>query len=295
MASITAGELNRSFGRVQEEVTNGPLVVTHHGKPRLMLLSMDSYRQLERAAESAAQQENALQRFKLQTVLDNISEAYISLDRKWHYRTINRAAELYLGQPRDELIGRVWNDPFPAIGASEAERQLRRAMEHGELVQFEWASVVHPGRRIEIRAFPLPLPEGGIGIVFSNRVEREELERRLRLAEGYVETLEKVVEPLATLVYDEDAIIRRWSEGAEALLGWRAAEVIGSPAERIFSPDAVKAGAPWNEIGVARREGRAECITDHVAKDGTPRRLRDVVVPFPDGKSFLKLLMPPPD
>ena len=88
--------------------------------------------------------------------------------------------------------------------------------------------------------------------------------------------------------------MRRWSDGASALLGWTAEEMIGTSVERIFSPVALEVGSQWNEMARARRDGRASLQTEHVAKDGTPRPFHDSVVPLGDGSgSFLKLLTAP--
>ena len=114
----------------------------------------------------------AAQQRKLQIVLDHISEGYMSLDCDWGYRTVNRVAELFLGHAREDLTGKVWTEAFPAARNSAAETQLRRVMDHGVPVRFEWASVIHPDRRLEVQAFPLPLPEGGLGIVFGNLGDR---------------------------------------------------------------------------------------------------------------------------
>ena len=194
----------------------------------------------------------AAQQRKLQIVLDHISEGYMSLDCDWGYRTVNRVAELFLGHAREDLTGKVWTEAFPAARNSAAETQLRRVMDHGVPVRFEWASVIHPDRRLEVQAFPLPLPEGGIGIVFGNL------------------------------------------GGRETFLGWTADEIIGTPVGHISSPAALEAGAPWNEMARARRDGRASLQTEHLAKDGSPRALHDTVVPLADGsRAFLKLLTAP--
>lgn len=290
--TIPASELNRNFGRIQDEIADEPLIVTHRGRPRLAILSYDVFETLDDASDEAVQKAAAVHQRKLQAVLDNIDEGYMSLDRDWRYRTVNRVAELYLGHAREDLVGAVWTEAFPSARGSEAEAQLRRVMEHGVIVRFEWASVVHPGRKLDVRAFPLPLPDGGVGVVFSNLGERAVSEQQAREAEAYAAALHAVLDEPATLVYDADAIVRRWSDGATALLGWTAEEMVGASVERIFSPASLEAGAPWNEMARARREGRATLQSEHVTKDGSLKIYQDRVVPIGTA-SFLKLLVAP--
>ena len=40
--TIAAAELNRHFGRIQDELGDEPLFGTHHGTPRLVMLSTEA-------------------------------------------------------------------------------------------------------------------------------------------------------------------------------------------------------------------------------------------------------------
>jgi len=44
----TSAELQKSFGRYRETALREPVVITHHGRESLVLLSVEEYRRLQR-------------------------------------------------------------------------------------------------------------------------------------------------------------------------------------------------------------------------------------------------------
>lgn len=284
---MTAAEATRNFGRVQEMVARSPVIVTHHGRDRLAILNMEEYERLV----AGPGDEDAAQRRKLLLILDSISEGYISLNREWRYVTINRVAELFIGQPREELVGRVWTEAFPAAAGTYAEAQLRRAMYQGEEVTFDWDSVVHEGRRIHTRAFPLPTPAGGIGVLFANLGEKDRLEGQERLQRASLRSLLAELPGWALFAYDADGIVSDWSPSAAALLGWTAADIVGESVEGLFTPDELASGRPWTEMAAARRSGRVESDADLLCKDGARFACRSIVTaPAECPGKFLRII-----
>lgn len=69
-------------------------------------------------------------------ILESISDAFVALDREWHYTYVNRAAERIVGFRREEMLGRTVWDLFPQEG-TRFERALRRAMDEGITIRFE--------------------------------------------------------------------------------------------------------------------------------------------------------------
>lgn len=69
-------------------------------------------------------------------ILDNLSEAFIALDRKWRCIYLNRAAERFVGLQRDEILGRIVWELFPEKNTA-FESACRRAMQERVTVQFE--------------------------------------------------------------------------------------------------------------------------------------------------------------
>jgi PAS domain S-box-containing protein len=76
-------------------------------------------------------------------------------------------------------------------------------------------------------------------------------------------------EDYGVIFLDPDGRIRRWSNGAEKLFGYKADEVEGTPAHEIFVPPDRHAGVPEVELQTAREQGRAEDERWHLRKDGS--------------------------
>src|SRR5207245_2940774 len=51
---------------------------------------------------------------ELGRVLDTMPAAFCAYDRQWRFQRVNAAAEQLLGRPRDELLGRVLWELWPA-------------------------------------------------------------------------------------------------------------------------------------------------------------------------------------
>jgi prevent-host-death family protein len=47
MVTITAAELQKQFGRYRDIALREPVLVTHHGRESLVILSADEYKRLE--------------------------------------------------------------------------------------------------------------------------------------------------------------------------------------------------------------------------------------------------------
>jgi prevent-host-death family protein len=47
MHEVTAQEFHRNFSRYQDEALTRPLTITKHGRPRLVMMSVDEYERLK--------------------------------------------------------------------------------------------------------------------------------------------------------------------------------------------------------------------------------------------------------
>lgn len=47
MVSVTSAELQKQFGLVREKALKGPIEVTHHGRPSLVVMSVEDYERLK--------------------------------------------------------------------------------------------------------------------------------------------------------------------------------------------------------------------------------------------------------
>ena len=62
----------------------------------------------------------------------------------------------------------------------------------------------------------------------------------------------------AIFVVSPDRHVLTWSKGAERLLGFTEAEIVGQRCDRFFTPADVRAGVPQKELDEALATGRGD-------------------------------------
>ncbi|HET7564562.1 MAG TPA: PAS domain-containing sensor histidine kinase [Gemmatimonadaceae bacterium] len=77
------------------------------------------------------------------------------------------------------------------------------------------------------------------------------------------------VRDYAIFLLDPTGYVASWNDGAEAIKGWRAEEIIGRHFSVFYPADDVTAGKPARVLQTAAREGRYEEEGWRVRKDGT--------------------------
>ena len=102
------------------------------------------------------------------------------------------------------------------------------------------------------------------------------------------------VNDYAFILLDPDACITSWNAGAETILGYQAAEIIGRPASCIFTPEDIENQVPEQEVTMATTAGRAEDERWHLRKDGTRFWASGVLTAFRNEsgqlRGFLKIV-----
>lgn len=73
----------------------------------------------------------------------------------------------------------------------------------------------------------------------------------------------------ALLMLDAEGRVRIWSKGAERLFGWREADMIGQPGDRIYPSEAIAAGQPTADHDRARADGGFVDHARRMRQDGT--------------------------
>jgi PAS domain S-box-containing protein len=73
----------------------------------------------------------------------------------------------------------------------------------------------------------------------------------------------------AIVILDPEGRVVSWNQGAERLLGFQAADIIGRYASALHLPGDVALGKPQRELQIAADEGRFEDESERVRKDGS--------------------------
>ena len=82
--------------------------------------------------------------------------------------------------------------------------------------------------------------------------------------------------------------IATWNSGAERILGYKEAEILGQPYGIIFKPQEIVNLQPEHELEIARDKGRSEDERWHVRKDGSRLWASGVVTPLWDEAGKLR-------
>jgi PAS domain S-box-containing protein len=136
-------------------------------------------------------------------VLESMSTAFVSMDRRWRVVYLNAEAERLMGMPRSELLDRELWAVFPALRGSAFERVYREAMATGTARSVEAYYPAPLDAWYEVRA--LPTPEG-LSLYFldvtARRASRELLELTAAVGERLASSLdtEEAVRQLAQMV-----------------------------------------------------------------------------------------------
>ncbi len=96
------------------------------------------------------------------------------------------------------------------------------------------------------------------------------------------------VKDYAIFVVDPHRHILSWSKGAERLLGFTEAEIIGKQCDCFFTPEDVQRGVPQKELEQALATGRGEDDRWHMRKDGTRFWASGAVTPLKDEDGRLR-------
>lgn len=106
-------------------------------------------------------------------ILESITDAFVAMDEHFQLTYANAEAERIYGMGRDELIGKVYDEVFPAPRGTVAEREFSRAMRDRVKVDFEMFH--QPWQRwFEVHAYPSPT--GGLAVYFKDITEQKRIE-----------------------------------------------------------------------------------------------------------------------
>ena len=102
-------------------------------------------------------------------------------------------------------------------------------------------------------------------------IERERTAQAIREGERRYRLVIENITDYAIFMMDLKGKVTGWNEGAEQILGYTAAEIMGKPGDILYTPEDRGARIPAEEICKAISSGRATDVRWHLCKDG--RRL----------------------
>jgi serine phosphatase RsbU (regulator of sigma subunit)/PAS domain-containing protein len=127
-------------------------------------------------------------------VLEAMPAGFYSLDREWRFTHVNAEAERLLRRSREDLIGKVVWEDWPAAIDSIFEESFRTAVRTGLPVSFDAYYPEPLDGWFEVRAWPTP---DGLSVYFLEITERRQVQDQARRAAARLALLAQVSAELA--------------------------------------------------------------------------------------------------
>ncbi|MCF6745360.1 GAF domain-containing protein [Blastococcus sp. KM273128] len=144
---------------------------------------------------------------RIARLLEAMKASFFSLDREWRFTYVNAEAERVLGAARDDLIGGIIWELFPAAVGSDFERYYRAAAETGREQLFEAFYPVPLDAWYEVRSWPTP---DGLSVSFLDVTERRAAEEQARRSAARLalvaNTATAMTASLGTRLREEEAL-----------------------------------------------------------------------------------------
>lgn len=221
------------------------------------------------------------------TILESIGDAFFALDSNWVVTYWNKQAEILLGMPRENVLGKNLWEVYPDAVQLPFYDHYRRAVATGENVHFD---DYYPttNQWFEVSAYP---SEYGLSVYFKDVSIRKEAEEAIRQTN---ERFEKVTEATNDAIWDwdieNDALYR--SHNFDKLFGTNAERKISSKDfwKKYFDPKDIqdiinninkaiydKDTTHWEmEYGIIRENGSYAYVLDRgiIIRDASGKAIR---------------------
>ena len=117
----------------------------------------------------------------------------------------------------------------------------------------------------------------GAVLSFLDITSRRAAEERLREGELRMRMVAESTRDYAIITFDDAGRITSWNTGAERIFGHSEAEILGQPADVLYTPEDRAHQVPAEEMSRARQFGRVEEDRWHLRRDGTRFRASGVM------------------
>lgn len=228
MRSVSATQLVRDLAAIRTLATDGPVGITSHNRTELVMLSAQRFTEL---TANGFGSDPAELDAKLTTVLDGIDTHVAILDGGLKVRRINRAMRLTFGIENADLCDTPFANILPAANAPFIVQRLKEVAASGKVAEFDFPSIVLPGRTIHARMIPWP---GGVAYFGDDITDRiSAIERDLGL-----EALRTALTSLGggSGSIDETGKIVGADDGLAKLIGADKDQIVGRRFVSLFDP-----------------------------------------------------------
>lgn len=220
---------------------------------------------------------------ELSATLENMSDAFFTLDRHWAITYVNEEMTRRVNRPREDMLHqRIW-DVFPGTENSRFHACYQRAIDTGT-VAIDVACYEPLGKWFEVQAHPA---EDGVAVYFQDATQKRRDEEQLRLIQACVERMNDiVVVTQAEAITEHGPLVLYVNPTFERHTGYTPAEIVGRSPGMLEGSDRQTGVHERVRDYLARREpGREEILS--LKKNGDEIWLERDIVPIVDAAGGL--------
>ncbi|HKQ92903.1 MAG TPA: PAS domain S-box protein [Blastocatellia bacterium] len=211
----------------------------------------------------------------LSAIVNSSDDAILSKDLNGVITSWNKSAERMFGYTAQEAIGQSCAILVPADRLHE-DSQINEKLRRGEGIEhFETVRARKDGSTLNVTLTLSPLRDAAGRIVGASKIARDITERK-KAEEKLAEASQRLHahvnnSPLAAVEFDPEWRLVAWSEGAERMFGWSAAEILGKRIKDLLwvhEDDAVEVDALCADM-IAGQRLRYNHVNRNYRKDGS--------------------------
>jgi PAS domain S-box-containing protein len=207
---------------------------------------------------------------QLEAVEETIDEAVIGETAEGVVSSWNRAAEQIFGYSAQEMVGKPSSILIPPDRSTKESTILSRVKRGERVENYETQRIRRDGSVVDVVVSFFPFRDSLGHVTASlNIIKDLSAHKRLERAEHdqfFLTSLVSFAED-AIISKDLNGIVISWNGGAEKLLGYTAAEMIGKSVARLIPPDRTDE-QPQILEGIRRGERIDHYETQRIRKDG---------------------------
>lgn len=165
------------------------------------------------------------QKGRLNTIFESITDAFFTLDKKWHITYANSEFDRLLGTKKEELTGKNFWDVFPEEKGGIFYNEYRKVLETEVAAHFE-VYLTRQSVWLEVKVFPL---KDGLAVYFSDISRRVEVQEELKKLSVVAEKSHNGI-----IIADKTGRIEWVNKSFAQISGFAPEQVIGKKAVRLL-------------------------------------------------------------
>jgi PAS domain S-box-containing protein len=201
--------------------------------------------------------------------------AIFALDTTGHVLSWNEGAQRLKGYAAEEILGRHFSTFYPESDLANGKPawELEMALRDGRFEDEGWR-IRKDGSLMWANVIITALHDDsgkhvGFAKVTRDLTERRSVEETLRASEERFRLLVQGVKDYAIFMLSPNGIVASWNEGAQAIKGYAASEIIGKHFSTFYPQEDIDAGKPDMELRIASKTGRFEDEGWRIRNDGS--------------------------